>query len=311
MADVSDLRLLAYFAVIARTGSISGAARALRLSPAVVSEALSALEDKLGVTLARRTTRSFALTDAGGRVLRSAEAAMAAADTAMAAGGSDRTPAGPVRLTAPTELAVAWLPSRLRAFHAAYPGVAIELEAEDGFVNLSGGPIDLAVSAAYSAPSAIRPANAIAMLPLVLAAAPDLVDAGPKRETAARRIERIGLIGPRLGGGKAGRGVVVRGRRSGGSSENLSAKTPISVNNQTAAARLAREGLGAALLIEATVADDLAAGRLKRVDPKGDYGAVSVRLRMRDRFPTPAAGALRDFLRDQAGHDLPKAGRSG
>src|SRR3954451_22453835 len=60
--DVLDLRV---FVRVVATGSLSGAARELGLSLAVVSKRLGSLEKRLGVVLVRRTTRSQSVTDEG------------------------------------------------------------------------------------------------------------------------------------------------------------------------------------------------------------------------------------------------------
>src|ERR1044071_10060774 len=56
---------MAVFAKVVANGSLSGAARDLGLSPAMVSRRLAALEARLGVRLVNRTTRSLHLTDEG------------------------------------------------------------------------------------------------------------------------------------------------------------------------------------------------------------------------------------------------------
>ena len=60
--------------------------------------------------------------------------------------------------------------------------------------------------------------------------------------------------------------------------------------------RLAREGFGAALLIELGIAEDLAVGQLVPVDPRYDYGYVVARAVTRDPYPAAATRALRHFL---------------
>ena len=151
MTSPRDLRLLAYFVQVVRAGSIRGAANQLALSPAVISEALSELEAILGVTLLKRTTRTMALTDVGHEVLEHAAVVVAAADQAMLVGGrSTQKPKGRVRITLPIELSIAWLPPLLRAFEDKYPGVRVEVHADDAVVALPSSEFDLAIRANYT-----------------------------------------------------------------------------------------------------------------------------------------------------------------
>eukprot|EP01034_Spumella_vulgaris_P000480 gene480-637_t len=62
---LDELRAMAVFATVVRCGSFAAAARALGLTRAVVSHHIRALEGRLGVPLAQRSTRSFSLTPAG------------------------------------------------------------------------------------------------------------------------------------------------------------------------------------------------------------------------------------------------------
>jgi len=62
---LDELRAMAVFATVVRSGSFAAAARSLGLTRAVVSHHIRALEVKLGVPLAQRSTRSFSLTPAG------------------------------------------------------------------------------------------------------------------------------------------------------------------------------------------------------------------------------------------------------
>jgi DNA-binding transcriptional LysR family regulator len=297
MASPKSLRLLSYFVHIARAGSISGAAAELRLSSAVVSEALSELEADMGATLARRTTRSFALTPLGEAVLNGAAKALDAADAAIALAGETQTKvSGVVRITAPTELAAIWLPGLLKGFEADAPDVRVEMLADDAFVQLGASPIDMAISAGYEVNAHSRRRNA-AMLPLALVATPELLAGGPLRETLPAKIKRTGLVG--RPGIRKDVGEVwampLRPKRSN-TVLKLPASQRFAVDSQLVARELALAGLGAALLIQHSIEDALAAGRLQIVDPHYSYGFVAVRIRMRDRYPTAAARSLQQFL---------------
>ena len=125
------------FVAVAEAGNFSAAARRLGISPSAVSQAIGGLEQRLGATLFRRSTRSLSLTDAGEGYLRGAAPALnllrQAADDAK---GSDGRPSGPLRLTmprAPFELVVAPI---LVAFRDAYPDVELEIAVEARFVDI-------------------------------------------------------------------------------------------------------------------------------------------------------------------------------
>ncbi|MDD9924670.1 MAG: LysR family transcriptional regulator [Rhodospirillaceae bacterium] len=299
MASGQELRLLSYFVQIVRAGSIRGAAARLSLSPAVVSEALSDLEDRLGVSLITRTTRSMALTAVGTQVFEAAARADAAADSALEiAAGAAAQPDGLVRLTLSAELAIAWLPPLLHRFQAAHPAVRVEVAAADTVVALSASQYDLAIRAAFSAAPAAG-GDVCTCLPLQLVCAPER--AGGAAESLARRLDRMGLIALASEGRvRTQIDATPRPGQRGLTAQSVAVTPQFTVDSQLVAHRLAREGFGAALLIELGIAEDLAAGQLVPVDPRYDYGYVVARAVTRDPYPTAATRALRDFLLESA-----------
>ena len=93
-----DLRI---FLAVARTGSISGAAKQLEVQHSTVSRRLRKLEEKLGARLIERKNTGYELTQAGGNVLQSAqrmETEMLHVDGAVL--GKDANMVGPLRVTA-------------------------------------------------------------------------------------------------------------------------------------------------------------------------------------------------------------------
>lgn len=295
MASPRDLRLLAYFVQIVRAGSIRGAAGQLSLSPAVMSEALASLEDLVGATLIRRTTRSMALTEAGSAFFEQASAAVAAADRAMILGKQrDRRPTGTVRITLPVELSVAWFPPLLRRFESEHGEVRVEVHADDEMVSLQTSAFDMALRTEFDR-TGRSDRDTCLREPLELVCAPALADLLEGKLEA--RLARIGMIGTSaIARGRRRIIAFPKDRRRRGAGIEVQAPTRFSVNSQLVAHRLALEGFGAALLIGLTAADDLASGHLIRVDEGHDFGFVLGRVMMRDRHPTMAALALRDHL---------------
>jgi DNA-binding transcriptional LysR family regulator len=143
---------IAAFVAIAEEGSISAAARRLRLPKSVLSERLAALEKALGAVLLRRTTRKLALTEDGtafldraGRIIREVEEA--GAEIAERRG----TLHGPIRISAPVTFGHMHLGPALYPFLATHPGIELTLDLDDRRVSaategfdaiLRHGPID-------------------------------------------------------------------------------------------------------------------------------------------------------------------------
>jgi DNA-binding transcriptional LysR family regulator len=285
-----DYRLLAYFVEIVDAGSLREAARRLSLSPPVVSAALSDLEALARTTLLRRGRRGAVPTREGAALYETASAMVAAARAAMAGFDARRGAfAGEVRVTLPTELSLAWLPQRLRAFEKKHPGVAVRIDAADVAIDLARSDCDVALRATHRIGEA-RPVDAIAWLPVDLVAAPEML-AGLPREPARRlnALPQIALTGAPT------RGVYVA-REKDGAEIRVPARVRIEVNNGFVAKEFARMGFGAALAIGVSVAADLRAGRLARAAPGLDFGAVAVRPLFRDKRPSPAASAFVAFL---------------
>src|SRR5919112_2373111 len=102
-----DLSTLSTLLAVAEERSFSGAAKRLGVSPSAMSHAIRGLEERLGVRLLSRTTRSVAPTDAGEQLLARLRPALSEVGEALdqISGASDK-PAGRVRLLVP-RLAIA------------------------------------------------------------------------------------------------------------------------------------------------------------------------------------------------------------
>jgi DNA-binding transcriptional LysR family regulator len=128
----SDFERLKVFAAVAERGSFVKAAGALGLSTSSVSQSVRALEDRLGLRLLNRTTRSVALTEAGARLLARASPALTELDAAFEDLNAFRAePVGALKLSVSTlslSLVVAPMVAR---FLAAHPAIKVELAISD------------------------------------------------------------------------------------------------------------------------------------------------------------------------------------
>lgn len=141
--DLADLNALV---AVARAGGFRQASRATGLSASALSETVRRLEDRLGVRLLNRTTRSVAPTEAGQRLINRLTPALdeveAALDTVKGLG--DR-PAGTLKLNVPVSAAVLVLPAIIPAFLKTYPDIILELVVEERFVDVLAAGCDAGV----------------------------------------------------------------------------------------------------------------------------------------------------------------------
>ena len=115
------------FIRVYEAGSFAAAARAMDMPKATVSAKVAALEERLGVTLIQRTTRSLRPTPAGELYYERCRRGLAeieAAEAALAAESEE--PTGILRLTAPVVLGVGMLPSLLGGFLERYPALKVD-----------------------------------------------------------------------------------------------------------------------------------------------------------------------------------------
>src|SRR6201997_4142108 len=126
----SDLNILAAFLAIAEERSFTKAATRLAVSPSAMSHGIRGLEEKLGVRLLSRTTRSVAPTEAGEQLLARLRPALTDIDDALdqLAGLRDK-PAGRLRLLVPRLAGAMVVGPKMAAFTRAYPDVILEVTA--------------------------------------------------------------------------------------------------------------------------------------------------------------------------------------
>ncbi|MBX3659551.1 MAG: LysR family transcriptional regulator [Ramlibacter sp.] len=143
---MDKLKALESFVSVATRGSLTAAANAEGVAPAIMGRRLDALEEKLGVKLLVRTTRRISLTHEGSAFLEDCQrvlADLANAEASVSAGGVKAS--GHLRITAPAGFGrrhVAPLVPRFRQLHA---DVTISLNLSDRVVDLAGEGYDCAV----------------------------------------------------------------------------------------------------------------------------------------------------------------------
>lgn len=279
----------ALFVAVVDAGSLSAAARALRLSPAMVSKRLSRLEQRLGSQLIRRTTRRLTLTEVGESFYERVVAILAAARDAEAmVAGRASTPAGRLRISAPTSFGRMHLAPRLCEFLDAHPAIQLELDLTDSFVDLFAERIDVAVRIA-APPDGSLSAVRLAANRRVLCAAPRYIERwGEPRGLADLRRHRLlaatGQLPWKLEGPQGA--CTVEG------------ESHVRTNSSEVVRELTLSGAGIALRSTWDVAQDLRAGRLVRIltryEGASNIGVYAVR--PRSEFVAPNVRAFIGFL---------------
>ena len=145
----SDGRLLGNLSVlvsVVETGNFARAADALGLSPSGVSRAISRLEERLGVRLLHRTTRSVTLTDEGERLYAQVGPLLSGIeDAALAAAGDSQAVRGRLRVSLDAMFARQVIAPQLAAFLARHPALELEIVTRDELGDLVADGIDVAV----------------------------------------------------------------------------------------------------------------------------------------------------------------------
>lgn len=119
---------LAAFAAVAREKSFTRAAAKLRVSPSALSQTVRNLEERVGVRLLTRTTRSVSSTEAGERLLRTVAPRLQEIELEVAALSEFRDrPAGTLRITAGEHPAISILQPALKTFLPDHPDIRVEI----------------------------------------------------------------------------------------------------------------------------------------------------------------------------------------
>jgi len=287
-----DLEAWAIFAKVAERGSFAEAAAELGLSGPTVSKAVRRLEARLGEKLIHRTSRRFALTEAGrvlavraARILAEGEAAEAEAHASSAA------PHGRVRLAVPMSFGLRHIAPALPEFLAAYPEVSLDLQLDDRRVDLIAGGIDVAIRIAELEDSSLI-ARRLCPVRRWLVGAPAYF-ARHGRPAQPRDLRHHACLGYSY----LASGETWRFTGPGGAQEAVAVKGPLSATNADALAFALEAGCGIALQPDFLAWEAVRVGRVEIV--LREWSAPDLALNL----ITPAGGprpprvaVLLDFL---------------
>jgi DNA-binding transcriptional LysR family regulator len=250
------------FRAVARERSFTRAAALGGVSPSALSHTIRALEERLGVRLLTRTTRSVAPTQAGERLLAAIGPHFDAIETGVAALTELRDrPAGRIRITAGEHAAKTILWPAVAKLLPDYPDIQVEVSVDSGLTDIVAGRFD----------AGIRLGEQVAKDMIAMPVGPELRMACVGAPSYFARADKPGT--PQDLAGHAC--INLRFATSGGlyawefekdgRALNVRVEGQLTFNNARLIRRAALAGFGLAFLPEDQVAGDVAAGRLERV----------------------------------------------
>lgn len=255
---MDHLNDMALFVEVVKARGFRGAAQALGMPNSTLSRRIGALEKAIGLRLLHRTTRKIELTEAG---LIYFERCKRIVDEARLAheqlGELLAQPSGVLRASLPVDFAVTYLAPLIAEFASLYPGITFDFDLTPRQVDLVSEPFDVAIRMGEPENSQAI-ARPLASLQANLYASPGYLERSGEPRTPADlgQHECLGML-------KVGSWTLHEGAHT--------VTTPVGgrfmLNSVGMIRRLATLDLGIILVPEEIVADDLAAGRLRRVMP--------------------------------------------
>ncbi|WP_448953520.1 LysR family transcriptional regulator [Labrys neptuniae] len=293
----TDLPALVILACVAERRSFRGAARQLGLSVSAVSQAITGLEESLGVRLLARTTRSVAPTVAGERLLAQLRPALSAIDEAVEqASASQDDVAGTLRFTAPRAVVQHRLLPLALDFMRRYPAVNVEILAQDAFTDIVTQGFDAGIRFGESLHQDMIAVPLGGPLRFAIVAAPAYLE-GRRRPEQPADLHDHDCILRRFTDGSLYRWELEKD----GKAIELAVTGSLIVNDDALMLDAALAGHGLGLLIEGLVGDALEDGRLVRLMEDWCPAFPGLFLYYPNRrLMRPALRAFVDFLKARA-----------
>ncbi|HEY8074356.1 MAG TPA: LysR substrate-binding domain-containing protein [Labilithrix sp.] len=258
----TPLNALNSFLAVARRRSFAAAAKELGVSTSALSQSVKQLEERLGVALLTRTSRSVAPTDAGQRLLENAgpavEQALESLRTATARPGEVT---GRIRITVPRAAVALVLERLLPRFVVRYPRVEIEVCVDDHFVDIVSDGFDAGVRLVEAIDRDMIHVRLLGACRLVVAGAPSLLKRRGVPEKPQDLLHHDCICMRWAKGGEPWAWELERGKKNW----RVPVRGPVTTNDTGLMRTLGIAGVGLIYTLEPLVADEIARGRLRVV----------------------------------------------
>ncbi|HDZ9009989.1 TPA: LysR family transcriptional regulator [Klebsiella quasipneumoniae subsp. similipneumoniae] len=291
MKTLPDLQQIEILILIVKHGSFRQAARALNLSPPTLTSAINHLEEKLGVRLLNRSTRSLSLTAVGEEFLNNMTPVVNDYRRVVDSLNYHRlTPEGVVKVNLPRIVLDLFFQRYFIAFKTAYPDVTLELFTTDRKVNIIESGFDAGIRYSRDVPKDMIAIPFGEKLSLIPVASPDYLRQAGAPDTPQSLIN-FRCINRCFPSGEKYRWEFIS---PDGEPGEVAVKGDLVVDSDTAMIQAAESGLGIAFVYQSLVSAQLNAGSLIRLLPSYRYPAdhFCVYYPSRKHIPAP----LRAFI---------------
>lgn len=257
---MEQLKRYAIFAAVVEAGSMTGAAKALGMTPSAVSQHISQLESLLGLPLLHRSTRRLNLTEAGEVVWQGCQSLQQTLNqTELRLSEVRDSLLGEVRITAPVGMAGQPLARALSPLLQAHPGLCIQIIADDEKRDLIAERIDVALRVGTLSDSPLV-ARKLGQTRMLLCASPAYLARKGTPRSPADLLEHDWLAADMLSGG-------LTFFDDKGLGHKVKPKPRVVCNNVLPLRQFTLVGQGVSLQPEGEIAEDLAQGRLLELLP--------------------------------------------
>jgi DNA-binding transcriptional LysR family regulator len=249
------------FLSVAQHRSFRRAAAELGVTPSAISQAVRALEARVGAALFIRTTRSVSLSEAGQRFHSRAKPAFEELVAASAvARDLGQRPAGLLRLTVPRAVVPILLERLIASFCEAYPEIEVEIATRGELVDIAAEGFDAGIRLGQFIEADMIAVRLTPSNPLTVVGSPEYLRRRPRPERIDD-LRRHACLRMRRSNGSIAPWSFVQGNEA----VEVVVSGPLIANDMPTMLGAAVEGLGLAQVPEPIAADAVKAGKLVRV----------------------------------------------
>ena len=296
MRGIEFAELRAFMEVVEQ-GNFARAAAYLGLAPSTLSQTIRSLEERLGVRLLHRTTRSVSLTEAGEHLLARIRPAFGELFAAVESINDFRdAPAGTLRLSVSTIPAQMILAPLLKGFLGAYPGISLDITVDSTHVDIVKGRFDAGICYGRLIAQDMVMVKASPPSRIIAVASPEYLAAHPTPKTP-QELQNHPCIRFRMGNQQLLVWEFERNRQK----IEIGVNGPLVVNDVDLMVKAARDGIGIGYMAEAYIRRDIADGKLVPMltDWSPMYESWYLYYASRHHLPAPLKAFIQ-FLREKA-----------